>query len=237
MAETGAPGGRDARDISHERGMHHGHTGHRRGPRPGGWVPVPDDPEHPRLFFAVPLPGTARDAVAALATRVQEALDGDHARVRWVRMDGLHLTLRFLGPTPVAEVDALARLADTVAARPAFEVELGGGGAFPSLQHPRTLWVGLRDGVEALAGMADGIAAAVERDGRDLETRPFAPHLTIARTDGVRAAPRAARLLVEEARELAVRFVATELILYRSVLGDGPARYEPLHAAPLGTGG
>jgi 2'-5' RNA ligase len=89
-------------------------------------------------------------------------------------------------------------------------------------------------GADRLANLADGLTRAVVEGGQPLDTRPFAPHLTIARTDGLRQASAAARALEEAAASLDVRFTADRLVLFRSLLGGGPARYEPLHESVLG---
>ena len=67
-----------------------------------------------------------------------------------------------------------------------------------------------------------------------LDTRPFAPHLTVGRTDGVRLGPTAALTLAHAAEQLDVRFTVDRVVLLRSILGGGPARYSPLHEAHLG---
>jgi 2'-5' RNA ligase len=195
----------------------------------------PEDPTKPRLFFAVPIPEPTREVVAELAARVQAAVDGEGAHIRWVRMDGLHLTLRFLGPTPQDRLPELVELLEDEARRDtAFTVEIAGAGAFPGPARPRTLWLGLREGADELRAISERITDAVAAHaGEGLDTKPFAAHLTIARTDGVRAAPRAARILEELAADLDVRFQADRVVLYRSHLGHGPAWYEPIHEAPL----
>lgn len=222
-------------DERHDADVHPRRWWGRHGQRSGRDHQPPEDPTKPRLFFAIPIPEATRDVVADLASRVQAAVDGEGAHIRWVRMDGLHLTLRFLGPTPEERLPALIELVEDEAKRtPAFEVEIAGAGAFPGPSRPRTLWLGLREGTDRLAEMAARIAdGVVAHAGEGLDTRPFAPHLTIARTDGVRAAPRAARVLEELAADLDVRFRADRVVLYRSHLGHGPARYEPIHEALL----
>lgn len=208
-----------------------------------GWRRPRDEAEsQPRLFFAVPLPEPARDAVADVAERVRATADG--VRARWVRFDGLHLTLQFLGPTPTDAVPALqAALADVAAATKPFEVVLHGAGAFPNPGRPRTLWVGLAAGAAQLTELADALlreprvvpwmpahALAGPEGGR----KPYAPHLTIARTDGVRGAASLAKALQAEASSLSTRFVADRIVLYRSVLGRRPARYDSLADAAFG---
>jgi 2'-5' RNA ligase len=209
-------------------------AGQRLGHR-GPYVPIADDPARPRLFFAVPIPATARELVAGLMERVQSSVGDGSAKIRWVRVEGLHLTLRFLGPTPLDRIPDLERGLTTVAGdAPAFQVTIAGAGAFPDPSRPRTLWLGIEGGADRLARLADELGRVAVPAGERLETRPFAPHLTIARTDGLRSAPLAARTLMVEAGTLDASFTADRVVLYRSVLGRGPARYETVCEANLG---
>jgi RNA 2',3'-cyclic 3'-phosphodiesterase len=194
-----------------------------------------DEPGTLRLFFAVPVPPDAQGRVGELMEHVQHGVGDGRARIRWVRVDGLHLTLRFLGPTPSSMLESLQAGADALARSDSpFEVQLSGGGAFPSLARPRSLWIGVREGADRLAALADGLTEAAADCGLFLDTRPFAAHLTIARTDGVRLGPAAAQALEAAADGLDVRFAVDRVVLFRSILGGGPARYESLHEAPLG---
>jgi 2'-5' RNA ligase len=208
----------------------------RRGGRRGRrWVAPVDEPGTLRLFFAVPVPADARARVGSLITEVQASVGDGTARIRWVQVDGLHLTLRFLGPTPEDRRPPLEAAADALASADApFEVALAGGGAFPSPQRPRSLWLGVASGADRLAHLANGLTSAAGECGLVLDTRPFAPHLTIGRTDGVRLGPVAAHALEDAARNVDIRFTADRVVLFRSLLGGGPARYEPLHEARLG---
>jgi 2'-5' RNA ligase len=208
------------------------------------FLPPPEDPSRPRLFFAVPLPDDVREAIRPIRDAVQAGVGDGHARIRWVRIESLHLTLRFLGPTPLDEAPALGRAAAAAAAgiRP-FDLTIAGAGAFPNDGRPRTLWLGLRDGSDGLARLAGALDQMLppgfhdERghgEGEHAEGRAYTPHLTLARTDGLRLAADAARALTAAAAGHEWSFVADRLILFRSHLGQGPAWYEPLAQATLG---
>jgi 2'-5' RNA ligase len=206
--------------------------------------PPPEDPDRPRLFFAVPLPDEVREAIRPIRDAVQAGVGDGHARIRWVRIESLHLTLRFLGPTSLDEAPALGRAAEAAAAGvPPFPVTIGGAGAFPDDGRPRTLWLGLRTGADGLARLAAALDGALPPGGHDErghderghgEGRSFTPHLTIARTDGLRLAGEAARALDAAASGHEWSFVADRLVLFRSHLGQGPAWYEPLIQVSLG---
>jgi 2'-5' RNA ligase len=159
------------------------------------------------------------------------------SEVRWVRLDGLHLTLRFLGPTDAGQVPDVAAAVDAVAASVApFDVRIGGAGAFPSPHRPRTLWLGVLTGIEALAAATRSLDEALEPLGWPPEDRAFRAHLTLARADGRREGPLAASLLAEQAAALDVGFRADRLTLFESLTGGGPARYVARHEALLGRG-
>jgi RNA 2',3'-cyclic 3'-phosphodiesterase len=156
------------------------------------------------------------------------------SRIRWVRTDGLHLTLRFLGPTDPGMVEELGRVVAAVAQTAApFEIVLAGGGAFPVLGRPRALWLGVTTGAETLAGLATALAAPLEALGWPADSRPYRPHMTIARSDASRDGGNAARALADAAAGWETRFVADRVTLFESVSGRGAPRYVPIIEQPL----
>ena len=189
-----------------------------------------------RLFIAVPFPSEAESEIAALVEQVRaDGVPGGGRDVRWVRLDSLHLTLRFLGPTledrigPAAE----ATRAAARASRP-FDISIGGAGAFPSAGRPRALWLDVRVGQPELIALAASVDAALRDAGWAIDDKPLRAHLTLARADGVAAGAAIGARLVAAAADLHVTFRADQIGLYESVTGGGPARYEPIEVAMLG---
>lgn len=209
---------------------------------PGGgrrreYVRPADDPfDTSRLFVAVPVANGVRDSIRELMEAVAGASIDERAygQPRWVRVDGLHLTLRFLGATPDERQPALgeAIAAATRGVAP-FRVVLSGGGAFPDSRWPRVLWIGIREGAPQLADLALRLDERLAPMGWPPEGRPFAPHLTLARTDGVPHADERARRLAELAEGLSFGWQVDRVVLYKSIQGHGPARYEVVAEAPL----
>jgi 2'-5' RNA ligase len=187
-----------------------------------------------RLFVALPLPD---DAVATAASVIAGVGAAGQARgIRWVQAEGLHVTLRFLGAAPAEAVPPIASALESIAASTSsFDVVLRGAGAFPSLGRPRVLWLGIDDGAAELTKLAGALDRGLVSAGWPLPARPFRAHLTVARTDAApyEAASAAARALVAGAEATTTRFRADRIVLFRSHLGRGPARYEPLAVSTL----
>jgi 2'-5' RNA ligase len=181
------------------------------------------------------LPPETSSEVAALVERIRaEGVPGGGRDVRWVRLDGLHLTLRFLGPTTDDRLErAIAAVHAAAAGQAQFDVSIGGAGMFPPVGRPRALWLGLRTGDDGLAGLAFAVDRALTDAGWVLDTKPWRAHLTLARSDGVPAGAAIGARLVEAAADLDLRFRAERVGLFESLTGGGPAHYEPLAMAEL----
>ncbi|MGH7322301.1 MAG: RNA 2',3'-cyclic phosphodiesterase, partial [Candidatus Rokuibacteriota bacterium] len=148
-----------------------------------------------RLFVAVELPEDVKQALReAIATLKRAGIDDG---LRWARLEGIHLTLKFLGATPPAKVPAIATaLRDALAGATPFELRPEGLGTFHGGRNPhftrkfpreaypstlRVLWVGVSGDTDRLADLAARIETALEPHGVEREKRPFSAHLTLAR--------------------------------------------------------
>ena len=187
-----------------------------------------------RLFVACELPSEMKAALTAL----QDSLRRQGVPpVRWVRPEGIHLTLKFLGAVPAGRVaDIRSALAPTVEGIRPLGLSLGSLGAFGGRRGTRVVWVGVEGDVERVSELQRRVDAALVRLGFRPEDRPFSPHLTLARVpDHVGGADRerlwdlTRALTTPEAPPVTVR----ELSLMRSILGPAGAVYERLAAFPL----
>jgi len=174
----------------------------------------------------------------AALTALQDALRRQGAPpVRWVRPEGIHLTLKFLGAVPAQRVsDICAALAPTVEGIRPLGLSLGGLGTFGGRRGARVVWVGIEGDIERVSELQRRVEAALARLGFRPEDRPFSPHLTLARVpDHVGSADRerlwelTGALATPEAAPVTIR----EVSLMRSILGPGGAVYERLAAFPL----
>ena len=191
--------------------------------------------EQIRAFIAVELPPAVREAVEGV---VRELRSGIGDGVRWVRPEGVHLTLKFLGDIDAGSVPTISEALDRCAASAApFDLFLEGVGVFPNARRPRVIWIGLGGALEPLLALQQSVERELEELGFASERRPFTPHLTLGRVrDGVRASQvrgvseAIAATTVERRAELPVR----EVSLMQSDLRPSGAVYTRLYAATLG---
>jgi RNA 2',3'-cyclic 3'-phosphodiesterase len=192
-----------------------------------------------RAFVAIRLDEAVREAVAAVVERLRP-LGGS---VAWVPTANLHLTLQFLGEQPEERLAAAEAALDAAAARSApIETALHGIGAFPGLEQPRILWVGLAQGALEVRALQARVAEALAREGFPREERPWHPHLTIGRVHDDRRWRREAGPALRQAlaQAAATRFGTlriSEVALMRSDLSPRGAHYTLRRAAVLGAAG
>lgn len=129
-----------------------------------------------RAFLAVALESQVIAKIGDVIERLKPEIPG----VRWVPIDKLHVTLKFLGDIDEALVESIgAALNRQLRLFPRCTINAKGLGVFPGLKRPRILWVGLAG--SQLVSLALKIESALEPMGFVPEARAFTPHLTIGR--------------------------------------------------------
>lgn len=179
-----------------------------------------------RLFVALTPPAHVLEEVAAAVELVHDSAAG----LRWAGPSQWHLTLAFLGEVDAGRLPELTERLGRAAARHApITVSFSGAGRFGG----RVLWLGVSGDRTALSALAESVAAAARRTGIAVEDRPYKPHVTLART----ATPVNLGPLVERLRGFdGTPWLAEDVELIRSRLGQGPPRYEIVGRWPLRRG-
>jgi len=184
-----------------------------------------------RTFIAVALPSDLRKRALAVA----EQLAVVAPEVKWVEPQSLHWTLQFLGNVDEREIpEVCAAVAEGTHEHEPFDLEIRGAGAFPSPDRPRTLWLGVGQGRDAMIALQASIEKSLEPLGFRGEARRYTPHLTIGRP-GRGEPPQA---LVSELATLTNfdggTMLVDEVIVYSSERTRQGPEYSPLGFAPLG---
>jgi 2'-5' RNA ligase len=189
-----------------------------------------------RAFIAVPLSDSLLGQLASLQRRLGEQVP--HRSVRWVRPEGIHLTLKFLGDTPADKLPGIKQALVAVARNaPASTFTVGEIGCFPNTLRPRVVWVGVQEPTGRLAALQDAIEEVMVPFGYKPEGRGFKPHLTLgrvgrkARRDDVTQV--GAAVASTEVGQLA-EVAADRFDLIRSVLKPTGAEYTTLEMFVLG---
>jgi len=186
-----------------------------------------------RLFVACELPSDVRAGLEAIQRELR-ARGGE--RLRYVRPEGIHVTLKFLGEVPRSRVAPIQEaLATAVPAPPRLRLRAGALGTFGGRQRLRVIWIGLEGDTQRLAELASRVEEGLERLGFSRERRPFTAHLTLARVhDSATPEERARLAQAVEGCPLPdmPEFIVERVSLMQSTLEPGGAVYRRLAAFP-----
>ena len=187
-----------------------------------------------RLFIACELPQEARDGLARVQAGLREQGAG---RLRWVRPEGIHLTLKFLGAVAPELAERIIEALGAAITEPfTLRLRFDHVGSFGGRMRLRVVWVGLAGDVEELSSLAETVEGALRPLGFPRENRPFAPHLTLARVPddmGVQERSRLADLMEAHKLPPLPEMSISEVSLMQSFLLPGSARYEQRAAFPV----
>lgn len=183
-----------------------------------------------RTFIAIDLAEETKRDLKDL----QNTFRGIATGIRWVKPEGIHLTLKFLGNV---EVDFISKIESTLANitqnHSPFWLKPKSCGAFPSIKNIRVLWVGLDGDVERLKKLYFDIEQALEQLGFPREERDFTPHLTLGRSKNVTRDEKLSRALVKSIDFESSPFLVEEITLFKSTLTPSGSVYDKLSVVKL----
>lgn len=186
-----------------------------------------------RVFIAVEIPLQVREAVCRAMASFKKEIG---PVVRWVPLENMHLTLKFMGEVSQGNVEMLCQMLRAEAERfQCFDLHLSGLGSFPNPKRPRVIYIGVQ-APPVLESLQRGIESASRRLGYESEERAFSPHLTIGRVkqNATGAEQQSIRHLLEETRiDLLGSARVDSVHLYKSDLKPTGSVYTRLYSAPL----
>jgi len=183
-----------------------------------------------RTFIAISL----SSSVLAGIEKTVRTLHTHFWDVRWVEPKNMHVTLKFLGDIPLNDLPPLIHtVTQCTCNTDSFDLTFRGLGAFPNMESPKTIWIGIREGSKELSQLAESIDRGLWSLGFPKEARRFSPHLTIGRIKkSVQESPLMS-LLDEEQDNLFGSCSVSEVQIFSSELTRRGAIYDELAAIPL----
>jgi len=186
--------------------------------------------ENIRVFIAIELSPQVHKDLAAL----ESSLKMSNADVKWVEPENIHLTLKFLGdlkPDQIRNIGDI--LGEAVAGSKAFELTIKGIGAFPSLDSPRVVWVGVDRGEAELARIAEALETKLLSIGIPKEDRKFHPHLTLGRVRSLKNIEKLRQIIEVKKFEPGSKVKVEHITLFKSQLTPQGSIYSPLFKANI----
>ena len=186
--------------------------------------------ENIRAFIAISVPEPVLQAIA----KAQETLKGSGLKIRWLRKEGIHLTLKFLGGIDRDDVEKIQAAMERAAkAFSPFTLRGEGIGVFPDLRRPHVVWIGISDDEGALRALQRDLESDLNGLGFPREKRPFKGHLTVGRVKGRLDRTRLSEALEALGEFRTESFTAQSLVLFRSDLRPNGAVYSKLAEVAL----
>lgn len=182
-----------------------------------------------RAFLAIDV---EEAEVADRVAELQRIIAGTGADVKLVERENLHLTLQFLGEIPEPMVEGVYKVMSCVKMSP-FKAQLRGLGAFPSMNFPRVVWVGVEKGASEVEGIYRQLEPGLKKLGFRSD-KEFAPHLTIARVKSGRNRDELAKTITKLSDVEVGEMVVKSIRLKKSVLTPSGPIYSTLRECRFG---
>ncbi|MGZ3421311.1 MAG: RNA 2',3'-cyclic phosphodiesterase [Polyangiales bacterium] len=163
-----------------------------------------------RAFFAIDLPKAAVDGAVDSIVTLETALSRG---VAFTKREQIHVTLQFLGDLEEDRAARAVAIASELVFAP-FPLTIAGTGAFPDRDHPRVLFLGLRE-TGPLSALAEALGERLRAEGFVLDERPYHPHVTLARIKK-RSAMRAAAEALSKLEFPPLEIVVDRFVLFES---------------------
>ncbi|NOY64155.1 MAG: RNA 2',3'-cyclic phosphodiesterase [Nitrospirae bacterium] len=182
-----------------------------------------------RCFIAIEIDKELKREIQKIVSELKRS----RAEIKWVSIEGFHLTLKFLGEIKEETAGEIeVRLREICKEHPEFSLSIKGTGVFPDYSRPRVLWIGIERS-EALHRLFESIEEEMEKLGFEKETRRFNPHITIGRVKSAKGIKETIKDLRRYREHNFGKIYVTGVSLMKSILKPTGAVYETICIAPL----
>ena len=183
-----------------------------------------------RTFIAVEIP----DKIISSIAKVQEDIKTFGFKIRWVRPERIHLTLKFLGDIEAADTENVGRaVCEAATGVTPLSLQAKGLGVFPGIRRPRVVWAGITGQLETLRWLQETLDENLAGIGFPREKRPFKGHLTLGRIQKKIDPKTLIEALDKFGNFETEAFTADRVVLFKSELKASGAVYTKLMSTPL----
>jgi len=187
------------------------------------------DQRYPRTFICIPISDQTRKSLNDIHHQIKKVAP----QLSFSRLDDAHITLVFLGEVSEVKAGQISRQMDEVCSRfSPFCLPIGGGGNFGSNRSPKVIWVGVKL-PPVLLQFQEVLAQMVEQAGFTLETRPFKPHLTVARIRSRLPLPALTSIITCINNTHFAEIPVDRILFMNSLLNGSGPRYKTIHCSLL----
>ena len=180
-----------------------------------------------RGFIAIEVPVTDQ------IIRFQENIEKTSAQVKLVEPENIHITLKFLGDTPINQIEEIESIIkNAIASTKKHTIKLEGTGVFPNEHYIKVIWIGIKD-TDSIAQIAHSINTQCSTIGFKKDKRGFSAHLTIGRMKSAKGKEQIIDILKTYKDTLFAELIVNEIHLKKSTLTPKGPIYETLSTIPL----
>jgi len=185
-----------------------------------------------RAFIAIELSPEIQSKLVALQNKLRES----GAWVKWVEPENIHLTLKFLGYVSKSQLKSIFEaVCESIEGIAPFPLSFSGLGAFPKLENPRVVWVGVGEGREMLSRINRNLEGILKRNGFPAEDREYHPHLTLGRAKSSQNKDQLTEVVKSEKEGFVGSMEAKEITIMQSILKPGGPEYKSLYVSKMVT--
>ncbi len=167
-----------------------------------------------RSFIAIEI---TNETVKTDILRFQKTILDTNADLKLVKIENIHITLRFLGDITTTMVEKISKELNKIQFQP-FEVEFRDVGVFPNLKRINVVWIGIKKGVTELTDLYNKIESRLNTIGFRPETRGFRPHITVARVRSTRNKNKLTKTIIDMQNRVFGSLVVDSIQLKKSIL-------------------